>query len=157
MKKTLKLILSIACVFVFALALTGCGDKENNNGGGNGTGGGNQQQGGTTGVAWPSNQYTKLIPKPDGATIYDEKAIDNSYYLGHSIDLTDWTIEECKAYAEKLKAAGFTTPSAGMDDIVIKDTTSEYSFGAENNDGVYVGVGSYSGNNSGRISIQVNK
>lgn len=144
MKK--KILIGLFAVLM-CFTLVGCGNKEE------GTGGNNTDNG----VAWPSNEYTNLIPKPEGATIYEEKAIDNYYFVGHSIDLTDWTIEECKAYAEKLKAAGFTTPGEGMNDVVVKNTDSEYSFGAENSDGVYVTVGSYSGNNSGRISIQVTK
>ncbi len=155
MIKNLKSLMVVAFTFVLLLGLTGCGEqKENNN---DGTQGGNQQQGETTGVAWPSNEYTNLIPKPEGATIYDEKAVDNDYFGGHNITLTDWTIEECKAYAEKLKEAGFTTPGTGMKDVVVTDNGNMYSFGAKNSDGVYVTVGSFSGNNSGSISIQVTK
>ena len=152
MKK--KLLVGLLAV-VMCFALTGCGEEKTNNGGNNDGGSGQQEQGGTSGVAWPSNQYTNLIPKPEGATIYDEKEVDNAYYLGHTIDLKDWTIEECKAYAEKLKEAGFTTPGTGSSSVVLTDTDSSYSFGAENSDGVYVTVGS--SNNVGRISITINK
>ncbi len=151
MKK--KLLFGLLAV-VMCFVLTGCGEKENTGNGENNNPGGNQQQG-EQAVAWPSNEYTNLIPKPDGATIYDESKINNAYYVGHNIDLEDWTIEECKAYAEKLKEAGFTTPGSGMSSVVVTDTESTYSFGAENSDGVYVTVGS--SYNTGRISIQQNK
>lgn len=153
MKKILKYLCAIAFAFVLLLGLTGCGEEKTNNGGKNNQGGNEQQ--GEQGIAWPSNEYTNLIPKPEGATIYDESEINNAYYVGYNIDLEDWTIEECKAYAEKLKEAGFTTPGLGMSSVVVTDTESNYSFGAENSDGVYVTVGS--SYDSGRISIQENK
>ena len=150
MKKKL-LIGMLALIMCFAL--TGCGDKENTENGGTNNQGVNQQ--GEQGATWPSNEFTNLIPKPEGATISSESEINNAYYVGHNIDLEDWTIEECKAYAEKLKEAGFTTPGSGMNSVVITDIESSYSFGAENSDGVYVTVGS--SYNTGRISIQQNK
>lgn len=158
MKKFLKGLMTFVLVFTLAFALTGCGDKENtgnsNNSGSTG-GNGQQAQSDSSNVAWPSNEYTNLIPKPEGVTIYDEQAIDNNYFVGHNITLIDWPIEECKAYAEKLKDAGFTIPSAGYDSVVVKDTDTMYSFGAKNSDGVYVTVGS--GNGTGTISIQVTR
>lgn len=149
-KKFLVSLLAVVMCFV----LTGCGDKENTKDGENNNQG-EKQQIEEQGKSWPSNEYTNLIPKPEGATITDESEIDNVYYVGHNIDLEDWTIEECKAYAEKLKEAGFTTPGSGQSSVVVTDTKSTYSFGAENEDGVYVTVGS--SYNSGRISIQQNK
>lgn len=146
MKRILKELFVVAIALILLFSLTGCGEKENNN---EGT---LQQEQGT---AWPSNEYTDLIPFPEGATIYDDSEINNAYYVGHNIDLQDWTIEECKSYAEKLKEKGFTTPGSGMNSVVITDTQSSYSFGAKNSDGVYVTVGS--SYNSGRISIQKNK
>ncbi len=108
------------------------------------------------GKEWPATEYTKLIPQPEGATIYEEKAIDNNYFAGHNITLTDWSIEECKAYAAKLQEMGFTTPGAGETSVVVKDDGVDYSFGAKNSDGVYVTVGTRAGK-SGAISIQVQK
>lgn len=149
MKRFLVCILAIALCF----ALSGC-DKEKNDSDNKDKSGSNQQLN-EQGTSWPSNEYTDLIPKPEGATIYDESEIDNMYYVGHNIDLEDWTIEECKAYAEKLKQAGFTKPSAGMSSVVVTDTEKSYSFGANNSAGVYVTVGS--SYNTGRISIQISK
>lgn len=148
MKK--KLLVSLLAV-VICFTLTGCGEEKTN---GNNNQNGNQQQN-EEGIAWPTNEYTNLIPKPEGATIYDESEINNAYYVGHNIDLEDWTIEECKAYTEKLEAAGFTTPGSGMNSVVVTDTENTYSFGAKNSDDIYVTVGS--SYNSGRISIQKNK
>ena len=107
---------------------------------------------------WPVTEYTKLIPQPKGITIYEEHAIadDNPYFAGHQITVTDWSVADCKAYAEELKKAGFTTPGNGSDTVVIKDTESDYSFGARNSDGVYVTIGTRNGG-SGTISIQVSK
>ncbi len=108
------------------------------------------------GKKWPATEYTKLIPQPEGATIYDEKVIDNNYFAGHNITLTDWSIEECKAYATKLQEMGFTKPGTGETSVVVKDDGVDYSFGAKNSDGVYVTVGTRAGK-SGSISIQVQK
>lgn len=107
---------------------------------------------------WPVTEYTKLIPQPKGISIYEEHAIaeDNPYFSGHQITVTDWSIENCKAYAEELKKAGFTTPGAGSDDVVVKDDDMDYAFGAKNSDGVYVTIGTHNGK-SGSISIQVKK
>ncbi len=107
---------------------------------------------------WPVTEYTKLIPQPEGVTIYEEHAIadNNPYFAGHQITLTDWSIEECKAYAAKLQEMGFTTPGAGETSVVVKDDGVDYSFGAKNSDGVYVTVGTRGGK-SGSISIQVQK
>lgn len=152
------LICLITTIMCFTLVGCGTGENKENNGDNNQNNNNqndNQNNNDSDTVAWPANQYTNLIPKPDGATIYDEKAIDNNYFVGHSIDLSDWTIAECKAYAEKLKEAGFTTPGTGASDVVVTDNANTYSFGAENSDGVYVTVGS--SYNSGRISIQVTK
>ncbi len=151
----MKKILSV-CMFVAGLLfLTACG-------------GGNQSDNAadgkaevaveteTAGVEWPVTEYTKLVPQPEGATIYEEKVIDNNYFAGHNITLTDWSIEECKAYAAKLQEMGFTTPGTGETSVVVKDDGVDYSFGAKNSDGVYVTVGTHAGK-SGSISIQVQK
>lgn len=107
---------------------------------------------------WPVTEYTKLIPQPKGITIYEEHAIaeDNPYFSGHQITVTDWSIEDCKAYAEELKKAGFTTIPAGYKSLVGDDDDKKYSFRAENSDGVFVTVSTYTGR-SGIISIQVKK
>lgn len=57
---------------------------------------------------WPENEFTKLIPKPENVKISGNKKVDNAYYIGHTIVVENWSKEDCKAYIEKLKAAGFT-------------------------------------------------
>lgn len=107
---------------------------------------------------WPVTECTKLIPQPKGISIYEEKAIsdDNPYFSGHTITVTNWSVEDCKAYAEELKKAGFTTPGTGSNNVVVKDDGTDYAFGAQNSDGVYVTIGTHNGK-SGSISIQIQK
>lgn len=54
------------------------------------------------GIAWPDNDFTKHIPKPESGTLLAETALG----LGYSMIL-DMTIEEAAAYAGQLKEAGF--------------------------------------------------
>lgn len=127
-------------------------------GGGTMTGGQPADDGPPT---WPVNEYTNLIPTPE-VTVYDEEPMDNQYFVGHTIETVGWSIEDCKAYVEQLKADGFTTPSGGYDDVVIEDTDTRYIFAAENSDGVYVSIYTSNANevaesNYGEISIQVSK
>ncbi|MBR3766074.1 MAG: hypothetical protein IKL11_02795 [Muribaculaceae bacterium] len=104
---------------------------------------------------WPENEFTNLIPKPDNITITGNKPIDNMYYIGHTIVVKDWSREDCKAYIEKLKAAGFTKPIAGMKDVITNDKETIYSFDALNADGVHASVGIMGSN--GTIDITKNK
>lgn len=104
---------------------------------------------------WPENEFTNLIPKPNNITITGNKPIDNMYYIGHTIVVKDWSREDCKAYIEKLKAAGFTKPIAGMKDVITNDKETIYSFDALNADGVHASVGIIGSN--GTIDITKNK
>ena len=104
---------------------------------------------------WPENEFTNLIPKSDYITITGNKPIDNMYYIGHTIVVKDWSREDCKAYIEKLKAAGFTKPIAGMKDVITNDKETIYSFDALNADGVHASVGIMGSN--GTIDITKNK
>ena len=155
MKKLFALLLAMMMIF----SLAACGDNtttdpdkdnpgvsqsgENNNGG--------------ESIAWPENEFTALIPKPKTGTIAEADPFDNAYFKGIKITLTNWSVEDCKAYAEELKAAGFTQPGAGFDSVVVKDDGSNYSFGAKNADGVYVTVGTNVERKIGGISIQITK
>ena len=104
---------------------------------------------------WPENEYTKLIPKPENITITGNQEVDNMYYIGHRIVIKNFSKEDCKAYIEKLKAAGFTKPIAGMKDVITNDKETMFSFDALNADGVHASV-SIMGSN-GMISITKNK
>ena len=54
------------------------------------------------GGEWPENKFTKLVPKPDFDLI-GASSDDYSFSVGFS----SVTVQQIKAYAEKLKAAGF--------------------------------------------------
>lgn len=140
MRKSLKNIFLTSLILVLLFSLTGCGDNEND----------------SEKTTWSSNKYANLVPKPEAGTIYEESELDSVYdnvhYVGYNIDLKDWTIEECKAYAEKLKDAGFNSPGENKTTIVLIDTESTYSFGAKNSDGIYATASS--NRNSGRVSIR---
>ncbi|MDO4540105.1 MAG: hypothetical protein Q4B48_03225 [Syntrophomonadaceae bacterium] len=167
MKKLLAL--AMALIMVFALAACG-GDTEPAPSGGDTADPGTQQTDPGASepepsdqddpgdvVEWPDNEFTNLIPQPEGGTVFSEDAVDNAYFEGHTMTMTDWSVEDCKAYAEALIAAGFDKPGAGFDSVVITDNDSIYSFGAENEDGVYVTFGTSVAQKTGSISIQVTK
>ena len=167
MKKILALLLAAMMLFCFVACNTGDNPDPNKdnpgtsqNGGGNNNGGennnGSENNGGES-IAWPENEFTALIPKPKTGTIAEESSFDNLYFKGINITLTNWSVEDCKAYAEELMAAGFTQPGAGFDSVVVKDDGSDYSFGATNADGVYVTVGTNVERKIGGISIQITK
>lgn len=149
-----KINLALMCI-VSLVIMTACGGGNKNNNAAEGKAE-VKNEAKVEGKKWPATEYTKLIPQPEGATIAEEKAVDNNYFAGHNITVTDWSIEECKAYAAKLQEMGFTKPGAGETSVVVKDDGTDYSFGAKNSDGVYVTVGTRAGK-SGSISIQVQK
>ena len=156
MKKLFALL--IALMMVFSLVACDLGNTEDPNKDNPGTSqnGGENNNGGES-IAWPENEFTALIPKPKTGTIAEESSFDNVYFKGINITLTNWSVEDCKAYAEELMAAGFTQPGAGFDSVVVKDDGSDYSFGATNADGVYVTVGTNVERKIGGISIQITK
>lgn len=104
---------------------------------------------------WPENEFTKLVPKPENVKIMGNKKVDNAYYIGHSVVVKGWSKENCKAYVEKLKAAGFTKPIAGMKDVITNDKETMFSFDALNADGVHASVGIMGSN--GMIEITKKK
>lgn len=173
MKKMLAMALALAMVFSLAACGGGNDDPKPSGSEGNTPPSSSQQteQPGNTpdpgtdessdapddGVEWPKNQFTDLLPKPESGTIFYEKAVDNAYFEGHTITMADWTVEDCKAYADALIAAGFTIPGDGYDSVVVRDDDEMYSFGAKNADGVYVTCGTSAVEKAGNISIQVAK
>ena len=104
---------------------------------------------------WPENEFTKLVPKPENVKITGNKKVDNAYYIGHSVVVKGWSKEDCKAYVEKLKAAGFTKPLAGMKDVITNDKETMFSFDALNADGVHASAAVMGEN--GTINIQKKK
>ena len=74
MKKFLALALALMMVF----ALAACGEKNPTPSGDGTSDPGTSQQtpsgdNGNTGVAWPSNKYIDMLPKPENAVIYGEE------------------------------------------------------------------------------------
>ena len=100
---------------------------------------------GQIGGNWPDNEYTKLVPKPS-FELYAAVIEDETF----SVMFTNVTIEQIKAYAEQVKAAGFNLNEELTDENVMGMVI--YSFAAENADGYSVEVFSASGTTGLRIS-----
>ena len=80
---------------------------------------------------WESNEYTKLLPKPEMAI---NVAVESNSHLlggirGYVVNFDNPTLEQVKAYVAKLKAAGFNDAAF---EGTINDT---YSFHANNASG----------------------
>ena len=100
---------------------------------------------GQIGGNWPDNEYTKLVPKPS-FELY-AAVIEGETF---SVMFTNATIEQIKAYAEQVKAAGFNLNEELTDENVMGMVI--YSFAAENADGYSIEVFSASGTTGLRIS-----
>ena len=100
---------------------------------------------GQIGGNWPDNEYTKLVPKPS-FELY-AAVIEGETF---SVMFTNATIEQIKAYAEQVKAAGFNLNEELTDQNVMGMVI--YTFSAENADGYSVEVFSASGTTGLRIS-----
>ena len=86
---------------------------------------------GQIGGDWPDNEYTKIVPKPD-FELYAASGDDTFF----TVAFTNATIEGIRAYAEKLKAAGFTVDPEVMDTEMMGMTV--YNYIASNGKGVSV-------------------
>jgi hypothetical protein len=130
---TVNLKISVIALAIGMFALTSCG------------GNANKKQGkmetyeiGDTKIkatqqrdTWPSNQYTKLLPKPEIAIseTYVGKIGDQELF---SVHFDKPSLEQVKVYVEQLKKEGWTvTP--------IAETTKNYSMEIKNATG-YEGV-----------------
>ena len=100
---------------------------------------------GQLGGDWPDNEFTKLIPKPD-FELFAAKTETDSF----SVAFTSATIEQIRAYAAKVKAAGFNINEEVEDQEVMGMVI--YSFTAENADGYTVEITSANGTSSLSIS-----
>ncbi|MBP5633253.1 MAG: hypothetical protein J6X34_09590 [Clostridia bacterium] len=93
---------------------------------------------------WPDNEFTKLVPKPDfklaGASTSDD---------GFSAAFQSVSVAEIKAYAEKVKAKGFTVDAAEEDQNVYGVVV--YTYAAYNASGYRVQISFASG--TGGITI----
>ena len=86
---------------------------------------------GQVGGDWPDNEFTKLVPKPD-FELYAASGDDTFF----TVTFTNATIEGIRAYAEKLKAAGFTVDPEVMDTEMMG--MAVYNYIASNGKGVSV-------------------
>ena len=100
---------------------------------------------GQLGGDWPDNEFTKLIPKPDFELFAANTETDS-----FSVAFTSATIEQIRAYAAKVKAAGFNINEEVEDQEVMGMVI--YSFTAENADGYTVEITSANGTSSITIS-----
>ena len=100
---------------------------------------------GQYGGNWPENEFTKLVPKPGfelAAATTEEDEFNVVFYNASA--------EEIRAYAEKLKSAGFNRNEEVNDQEVMG--IEIYSFEAENADGYTVKLTRTSGISSLLIS-----
>jgi len=87
---------------------------------------------------WPDNEYTKLIPKPDVAGVSTTNERSDEELRSFTIYMAkDWTIEQSKAYVEKVKESGFTYPKYEGASFVTEDEKG-YQYEARNKDKVRV-------------------
>ena len=100
---------------------------------------------GQLGGDWPDNEFTKLIPKPDFELFAANTETDS-----FSVAFTSATIEQIRAYAAKVKAAGFNINEEVEDQEVMGMVI--YSFTAENADGYTIEITSANGTSSITIS-----
>ena len=100
---------------------------------------------GQIGGDWPDNEFTKLIPKPDFELFAANTETDS-----FSVAFTSATIEQIRAYAAKVKAAGFNINEEVEDQEVMGMVI--YSFTAENADGYTVEITSANGTSALTIS-----
>ena len=100
---------------------------------------------GQIGGDWPDNEFTKLIPKPD-FELFGANTETDSF----SAAFTSATIEQIRAYAAKVKAAGFNINEEVEDQEAMGMVI--YSFTAENADGYTVEITFANGTSSLSIS-----
>ena len=100
---------------------------------------------GQIGGDWPDNEFTKLIPKPDFELFAANTETDS-----FSVAFMSATIEQIRAYAAKVKAAGFNINEEVEDQEVMGMVI--YSFTAENADGYTVEITSANGTSALTIS-----
>ena len=97
------------------------------------------------GGSWPSNEFTKLIPDPGFAVLGLSSSDDEFTAAFQGVDVND-----IKAYADKVKAKGFTIDAEEQDREVYGVTI--YTYEAYNEDGYYVSVFYTSGTSGVTVS-----
>jgi len=91
-----------------------------------------------TSGSWPDNKFTKLVPKPDFTVIAG--AIDETTF---TVTFENTSIDQIKAYVEKVKAAGFNIDEELTD--MDMAGMAVYSFSAYNADDYNITVYSTQG------------
>ena len=95
---------------------------------------------------WPDNEFTSLVPKPEFTV-----SLSNTSQYSFTAIFSDTTIEQIKAYVEKVKIAGFNVNADTQDQNLMG--VSYYSYQADNIAG-YIFVISYS---SGYANMTIEK
>ena len=85
------------------------------------------------GGSWPENEFTKLLPKPEFGLLGTDNS-DGEFTVAFS----DASLDDIRAYAEKVKAAGFNKDVEVQDQNVMG--MDIYAFNASNADGYSVSV-----------------
>ena len=62
------------------------------------------------GEAWPENEFTSLVPKPENATVVNHMSVAGNDY---SVIMA-MTLDDAYAYAQQLIAAGFEGDAEGL-------------------------------------------
>ena len=107
-----------------------------------------QEEDGSTsqlGGSWPSNEFTALIPDP-GFAILGLSASEDEFTAAFQ----NASVDDIKAYAEKIKAKGFTVDPEEQDREVAGMTI--YTYEAYNDDGYYAKVFYTSGTSGVTVS-----
>ena len=89
---------------------------------------------------WPDCTWTRLVPRPEFAdknqTDYSAVSLEEYFNSAFSLDVT---LEQAQAYAELLKAAGYTINP--KDEFADTGSTVLFTYAAEDENGNYASVG----------------
>lgn len=72
---------------------------------------------------WPSNEFTKMIPKPDFGTMLTAAVTDGEF----TASFLEVKVEQVRDYAQKVKAAGFSANPEVTDQALGELVVYEYS------------------------------
>ena len=101
---------------------------------------------GQFGGDWPENEFTRLIPKPDGSVSVAAEEEDS-----FSVVLSDVSADQVRAYIEAVKGRGFTEDAAMEDQDVLGMTLISFSASNGNGFGISISFG------AGLLSLSISK
>ena len=101
---------------------------------------------GQFGGDWPENEFTRLIPKPDGSVSVAAEEEDS-----FSVLLSDVSADQVRAYIEAVKGRGFTEDAAMEDQDVLGMTLISFSASNGNGYGISISFG------AGLLSLSISK